>query len=132
MKKRRKARLIPYLKDARISFVPYFPLESGLLTGEYTKNSTFAENDPHSKNEKFTGEPFQRTMAAVDTLRPFARQHHVDVLQIVLAWYLANPDLTAVIPGARNAAQVPGIVKSLDVSLSKDEYDRIDRNFTNL
>lgn len=127
-----EARLFPYLKDAHISFVPYFPLESGLLTGKYTKDTTFAENDPRSKNDKFTGEAFQRTMAAVDTLRPIARQHHVDVLQIVLAWYLANPDLTAVIPGARNAAQVPGLVKSLDVSLSKDEYDEIDRNFTNL
>ncbi|MDN3955822.1 aldo/keto reductase [Sporolactobacillus laevolacticus] len=122
-------KLIPYLKDAHISFVPYFPLESGLLTGKYTKDSTFAENDRRSKNEKFTGKSFQNTMAAVDTLRPIARRHHVDVLQIVLAWYLANPDLTAVIPGARNADQIPGIVQSAEVKLSKDEYDLIDRNF---
>jgi Predicted oxidoreductases (related to aryl-alcohol dehydrogenases) len=127
-----EARLLPYLRDAHISFVPYFPLESGLLTGKYTKDTTFAADDPRSKNEKFTGAVFQRTMAAVDTLRPIAQQHHVDVLQVVLAWYLANPDLTAVIPGARNAAQVPGIVKSLDVVLSKKEYDQIDRNFNNL
>ncbi|WP_010631752.1 aldo/keto reductase [Sporolactobacillus vineae] len=125
-----EARLFPYLKDADISFVPYFPLESGLLTGKYTKDMTFAEDDPRSKNEKFTGKAFQNTVAAVDTIRPIARQHHVDVLQIVLAWYLANPGLTAVIPGARNAAQVPGLVKSLDVSLSKEEYDQIDRTFT--
>lgn len=122
-------KLIPYLKDAHISFVPYFPLESGLLTGKYTKDSTFAENDRRSKNEKFTGKSFQNTMAAVDTLRPIARRHHVDVLQIVLAWYLANPSLTAVIPGARNASQIPGIVQSAEVKLSKDEYELIDRNF---
>lgn len=127
-----EGRLFPYLKDAHISFVPYFPLESGLLTGKYTKESTFAADDPRSRNKKFTGKAFQNTMAAVDKIRPIARQHHVDVLQIVLAWYLANPDLTAVIPGARNAAQVPGLVKSLDVSLSKEEYDEIDRDFTNL
>lgn len=127
-----ESRLFPYLRDAHISFVPYFPLESGLLTGKYTKDTTFAEDDLRSKNEKFAGAAFQNTMAAVDTIRPIARQHHVDVLQIVLAWYLANPDLTAVIPGARNAAQVPGLVRSLDVSLSKEEYDEIDRNFTDL
>jgi Predicted oxidoreductases (related to aryl-alcohol dehydrogenases) len=80
------------LKDAHISFVPYFPLDSGLLTGKYTKNTTFAESDPRSKNEKFTGTAFQNTMAAVDTIRPIAQQHHVDVLQIVLTWYLDNPD----------------------------------------
>jgi aryl-alcohol dehydrogenase-like predicted oxidoreductase len=122
-------KLIPYLKDAQISFVPYFPLESGLLTGKYTKDSTFAENDRRSKSEKFSGKSFQNTMAAVDTLRPIARRHHVDVLQIVLAWYLANPDLTAVIPGARNASQIPGIAQAAEVKLSKDEYDLIDRNF---
>ncbi|MCO7124236.1 aldo/keto reductase [Sporolactobacillus shoreicorticis] len=122
--------LFPYLNDAHSSFIPYFPLESGLLTGKYTKDSTFAENDPRSKDKKFTGEVFQKTMAAVDTLRPIARQHHVDVLQIVLAWYLANPNLAAVIPGARNAGQIPGIVQSAKVNLSKDEYDLIDQNFS--
>lgn len=125
-----EAKLIPYLKDAQISFVPYFPLESGLLTGKYTKDSTFAENDPRSKSEKFTGEAFQKTMVAVDTLRPIAQRHHVDVLQIVLAWYLANPNLAAVIPGARNAGQIPGIVQSAEVKLSKDEYDLIDQSFS--
>lgn len=122
-------KLFPYLNEADISFVPYFPLESGLLTGKYTKDTTFAENDPRSKNEKFTGKIFRKTVESVDTLRPIARQHHVDVLQIVLAWYLANPNLTAVIPGARNAIQVPGIVQSAEVKLSKAEYDLIDQNF---
>ncbi|RYL86387.1 aldo/keto reductase [Sporolactobacillus sp. THM19-2] len=122
--------LFPYLRDAGISFVPYFPLESGLLTGKFNKETTFDESDPRSKNKKFTGQAFQKTMEAVDTLRPIARRHHVDVLQVVLAWYLKNSDLTAVIPGARNAGQIPGIVQSLDVQLSKEEYDLIDQNFS--
>ncbi|MCO7175464.1 aldo/keto reductase [Sporolactobacillus kofuensis] len=125
-------KLFPYLKDAHISFVPYFPLEKGLLTGKYTKDMTFAENDSRSKDEKFTGKLFQSTMEAVDILRPIAQRHHVDVLQIVLTWYLANPSLTAVIPGARNAGQIPGIVQSAKVELSKEEYDLIDRSFSTL
>lgn len=122
-------KLFPYLRAAHISFVPYFPLESGLLTGKYTKDSTFAENDPRSKAEKFAGESFQRAMKALDTVRPIARRHNVGVIQIVLAWYLTHPDLTAVIPGARNADQIQGILQSSEVKLSKDEYDLIDRNF---
>ncbi|CAM3249532.1 aldo/keto reductase [Sporolactobacillus spathodeae] len=124
--------LFPYLRDANISFVPYFPLESGLLTGKYTSDTIFAESDPRSKNEKFTGESFKKAMQAVDKIRPIARQHHVSVLQTVLAWYLANPDLTAVIPGARNASQIPGLVQSLDLTLTKEEYDLIDKSFTAL
>ncbi|MCL1632856.1 aldo/keto reductase [Sporolactobacillus sp. CPB3-1] len=122
-------KLFPYLKDEHISFVPYFPLESGLLTGKYTKDSTFDEHDPRSKNEKFTGESFRKTMNAVDAIRPIAQRHQVDVLQVVLAWYLANPDLTAVIPGARNAGQIPGIARAAEVRLSNDEYELIDQAF---
>ncbi|QAA23379.1 aldo/keto reductase [Sporolactobacillus terrae] len=124
-------KLFPYLRDAGISFVPYFPLESGLLTGKFNKDTTFAESDPRSKDAKFNGEAFQKTIQNLDAIRSIAQNHHVDVLQVVLAWYLANPDLTAVIPGARNAGQIPGIVHALDVKLSKEEYDLIDRTFTN-
>ncbi len=33
--------LFPYLKEQQITFVPYYPLDSGLLTGKYEKGSCF-------------------------------------------------------------------------------------------
>src|SRR5699024_1752093 len=33
--------LFPYLKEQNISFVPFFPLASGLLTGKFSKDDTF-------------------------------------------------------------------------------------------
>lgn len=35
--------LLPYTKENGISFVPYFPLASGLLGGKYTKDMTFTD-----------------------------------------------------------------------------------------
>ncbi|MFT8871052.1 MAG: aldo/keto reductase [Sporolactobacillus sp.] len=122
--------LFPYLKRTGLAFVPYFPLESGLLTGKYTETTTFAEGDPRLKNARFSGETFRRAMQSIDIVRPIARRHRTGVMQIVLAWYLANPDVAAVIPGARNASQVGGLVESLNVQLSIEEYDLIDRAFS--
>ncbi|SFE83329.1 Aldo/keto reductase family protein [Alteribacillus iranensis] len=38
--------LLPYTEENNITFVPYFPLVSGLLAGKYSESSTF--NDIHS------------------------------------------------------------------------------------
>ncbi len=38
-------KLFPYTIDHTISFVPFFPLASGLLAGKYTKDSTFPEGE---------------------------------------------------------------------------------------
>lgn len=35
----------PYTKEHNISFIPYFPLVSGLLAGKYTEDTTFPEGD---------------------------------------------------------------------------------------
>lgn len=38
-----EADLLPYTKENNISFIPYFPLASGLLAGKYDKNTTFSD-----------------------------------------------------------------------------------------
>lgn len=50
--------LFPYLKANKISFVPYYPLDSGLLTGKYSEETTFEASDLRSKNPDFKGERF--------------------------------------------------------------------------
>lgn len=40
-----KKDLFPYLKENRLSFVPYFPLASGLLTGKYKNEDRFDASD---------------------------------------------------------------------------------------
>lgn len=116
--------LLPYLRQHRITFSPYFPLAAGLLSGNRTK----ADHEQYARFG-FTPESFSRVIDAVEGLRPIAEGHDASVTQLVLAWYLANPDLDIVIPGARNAEQVDGIAASRDIALSDEEYARIDGLF---
>ncbi|GEK29613.1 aldo/keto reductase [Furfurilactobacillus siliginis] len=116
--------LFPYLKEHQISFVPYFPLASGLLTGKYT------EADAGKFTGRFSEAQFKQIIAAVDGVRAIATAHDATVAQTIIAWYLANPNISVVIPGARKPEQVESNAKALDVTLTADEYDRIDELFS--
>lgn len=121
--------LFPYLKENRISFVPYFPLASGLLTGKYDKEATFADGDIRQKNPDFQGDRFRKIVETVDQLKPMAEKYDATVAQIVLAWYLKNPQISVVIPGAKKAEQVLSNAKADDVHLTNEEYEKIDQLF---
>jgi aryl-alcohol dehydrogenase-like predicted oxidoreductase len=119
--------LLPYTAEQGISFVPYFPLASGLLAGKYTKDTKF--DDLRAKNPLFQGEAFARNLEKVEQLRPIAEAKHTEIAYIVLAWYLTRDSIDALIPGAKKPEQVMNNLKTLDVQLTEEEIEKIDRIF---
>ncbi|MCL8495619.1 aldo/keto reductase [Apilactobacillus sp. F1] len=124
--------LFDYLRENNISFVPFFPLASGLLTGKYSEVVDFPENDIRHGNPDFTGERFEKIVEKVNNLKPLADKHGITTAQLVLAWYIKNPDVTVVIPGAKRPEQVESNANALNVSLSDEEYAQIDNDFRNI
>ncbi|KPN81519.1 Aldo/keto reductase [Apilactobacillus kunkeei] len=124
--------MFDYLRENNISFVPFFPLASGLLTGKYSEVVDFPENDIRHGNPDFTGERFEKIVEKVNNLKPLADKHEITTAQLVLAWYIKNPDVTVVIPGAKRPEQVESNAKALNVSLSDEEYAQIDNDFRNI
>jgi len=124
-----EADLMPYLKDHQISFVPYFPLASGLLTGKYDANVSFPADDIRSQISDFQEPRYSQALKAIEAIRPIAKAHNATVAQTVLAWYMQDPLVSVVIPGAKRAAQVEANAQSLDVTLSDTEYQTIDTAF---
>ncbi|AYW45174.1 aldo/keto reductase [Tetragenococcus koreensis] len=122
--------LFPYLRENHISFVPYFPFQSGLLTGKYKGNETFPEGDLRGGQEDFQGDKFQENVKKVDQLKKIAAAKDTTVANIVLAFYLQIDVIDAIIPGAKRKEQVDSNLKTLDVSLTKDEAQLIDRIFS--
>ncbi|KAB8125760.1 aldo/keto reductase [Gracilibacillus oryzae] len=119
--------LLPYTAEHNISFVPYFPLASGLLAGKYDENTTF--NDLRANDPLFQGEAFKQNIAKVKQLRPLAEAKQVEIPHLVLAWYLTKDSIDAIIPGAKRADQVVDNLKTLDVKLTSSEIDQIDNIF---
>ncbi|WP_046178387.1 aldo/keto reductase [Domibacillus tundrae] len=119
--------LFPYLVEQNISFVPYFPLASGLLTGKYDKNATF--DDLRNGLPYFQKDVFASNLEKVEQIRPIADAKGVELAHVVLAWYLTRDAIDVIIPGAKRADQVLNNLKTLDVELTEDEINKIDRVF---
>lgn len=122
-------KLFPYLKANNISFVPYYPLDSGLLTGKYSEETQFEDSDLRSKNPDFKGERFAEIIQKVDQLKPIANNYDASVTQLVLAWYMKHPQIDVVIPGAKRPDQVEANAKAVDIHLSTEDFDTIDQLF---
>ncbi|MCQ6267574.1 aldo/keto reductase [Fictibacillus sp. WQ 8-8] len=120
--------LLPYTADKGISFVPYFPLASGLLAGKYDKDTKF--DDLRAKMPHFQGENFVSNLKKVDQIRKIADAKNAEVAHVVLAWYLTQPSIDTIIPGAKRADQVSNNLKTLDVQLSEEEIQEIGRIFS--
>lgn len=121
--------MLDYLHDRQISFVPYFPLASGLLTGKYDHHIDFPADDIRSQIADFSEPRFSKVLQAVDVIRPIAAAHQATVAQTVLAWYMQNPLISVVIPGAKHADQVKANAKAMDIELTKEEYQIIEKAF---
>lgn len=124
-----EADLMPYLRDHQISFVPYFPLASGLLTGKYDQDVTFPADDIRSQISDFQEPRYGQALKAIAKVKPIAAAHQATVAQTILAWYMQNPLVSVVIPGAKRAAQVTANAQALDVTLSTSDYQTIDAAF---
>lgn len=119
--------LLPYCRHHHISFIPYFPLASGLLTGKMTADAQFA--DGRSKNPLFQGETFMANLDKVEKLRVIADRHGVLPTHVTLAWYLKQPNIDAIIPGAKQPEQVVDNLRTLGVRLTPADLVTIDELF---
>ena len=121
--------LFPYLQENNISFVPFFPFQSGLLTGKYDGSESFPDGDLRQGQADFQGQRFQDNVKKVQQLKPLAKKYNVSISNIVLAFYLTRGPIQAVIPGAKKPEQIDNNLKTMQVNLSKDDIALIDQLF---
>jgi aryl-alcohol dehydrogenase-like predicted oxidoreductase len=99
--------VLPLCQEYGITFLPYFPLASGLLTGRYSKSQP---PPPGSRLASWT--PRDHFALTADTLdrverwSGFAAARGRTVLDLAIAWLLSNPLIASVIAGATSPDQV--------------------------
>ncbi|WP_053363260.1 aldo/keto reductase [Bacillus sp. FJAT-27251] len=117
----------PYMREHQISFVPFYPLASGLLTGKYNKNTEVSEKN--KKRPQFQPGVYEQNLERIEQVRQIANSKGAEVSHIVLAWYLTREEIDVIIPGAKNAGQVLHNLKTLDIQLTAEEITAIDEIF---
>ncbi len=99
--------ILPYCRQHGIAFIARGPLAMGKLTGKYTRDSRFDPNDIRSKwLEGDARKTFFEQMDTVERLRPVAARAGLTMAQLALGYVLSHPDVSVLIPGAKNRAQL--------------------------
>lgn len=107
----------------RVGIIARVPLASGLLSGKFTRASTFAPDDHRAFNrhgesfdrgETFSGLDYEVGLQAVEALRPLVPRHWT-MTQLALRWILMFPAVTCAIPGAKRPAQVEENLKAANL-----------------
>jgi len=119
--------LFPYVTEQQISFVPFYPLASGLLTGKYASKADISEKN--RKRPQFKEGIFEQNLEKIELVRNIASKKDAEVAQVILAWYLSRPCIDVIIPGAKRADQVLHNLKTLTVQLTSEEIEEINRIF---
>ncbi|CAC8246462.1 Oxidoreductase ion channel [Staphylococcus aureus] len=119
--------VLQYCVDHQITFIPYFPLASGILAGKYDENTKLS--DHRTTRRDFKPGVFEENVRRVKALESIAAAHQTSIANIVLAFYLTRPAIDVIIPGAKLAEQVVENIKAADIVLSDDEIQYIDELF---
>ena len=123
--------LLPTLRERGISLVAYSPLGRGFLGARFRslapRLDELAPNDWRRSNPRFQGEQFQHNLAVADTIAEIAREKGATPAQLALAWVLAQGEDVVPIPGTSSVERLDENVHSLDLILTSDDLDRLER-----
>jgi aryl-alcohol dehydrogenase-like predicted oxidoreductase len=119
--------LLPTLRELGIALVAYSPLGRGFLAGRFRSPDDLAPDDWRRNNPRFTGENFARNLALADRVREVARQKGCTPAQLALAWLIRRHDDVIPIPGTSSIARLEENVAAVDVRLTPEDLERIER-----
>lgn len=93
----------PHARQHNLGILARVPLASGLLSGKYRAGATFPANDWRST---FDAGKMRKDLAEAERIQQTEVPAGVPLAQWALAWCLKNPQVSAVIPGCQDPAQV--------------------------
>ncbi len=114
--------LLPTLVRRGLVELPYAGLAGGFLTGKYRPGGE-VDSARAPAASRYLDRP--GSVALLDTLDEVAAAHDTSVTAVALAWLRAQPAVGAPIASARTVDQVQPLLASMDLTLAREELDRL-------
>ena len=119
--------------EKRVALIVRVPLASGLLSGKFSKQTTFESTDHRNYNangeafntgETFSGIQFEQGVEFAERIKALLPDERT--AQWALRWILDHPEVTTVIPGASKPSQVQSNVAAVELPpLTEDAHRRL-------
>jgi aryl-alcohol dehydrogenase-like predicted oxidoreductase len=120
--------LLPYCAANNIGVIVARPVLGGLLTGTFTRETAanLPDDDWRKRRNWFQGPELSASLTLVEGLRPIAKRHDRTIAQLAIAWILRRPEVTSVIVGARQPAEIVEDLGASELRLSVEDLAEID------
>jgi aryl-alcohol dehydrogenase-like predicted oxidoreductase len=120
-----EAEVVPACEQFGLGLLPFFPLDSGLLSGKYRRGETPAAGTRLSLPR------YQRVIDGADwdkveALTAYGAERGHSLLEVAIAGLAARPAVTSVIAGATTAEQVHANAAAANWQLSADDLAALD------
>lgn len=124
--------MIPFCIDEGVGTLIWSPLARGRLARPWdqARSTQRSESDGGYADMLYTPLTETSDHATIDAVGTVAANHGASRAQIALAWLHSKPVVTAPIVGANTVAQIDDAVASLDIELTPDEQQTLERAYT--
>lgn len=127
-----KRGIVDYCVKQNIAILSYFTMEQGLLTGTMDPDRKFPEGDKRKGNPRFSPENIRKVGDILGGLKPYAEKYGCSVAQIIIALTAAQPGITHLLIGARDAAQAVENAAGGGIILSAEDLASLNKKIGSL
>jgi aryl-alcohol dehydrogenase-like predicted oxidoreductase len=118
-----EADVLPLARELGMGYIPYFPLESGLLTGKYRRGAPEPEGARLSGLND--GRLSEERLSRAEALEAFATSHGHTLLELAIGGLASIDGIPSVIAGATKPEQVRANVAAGSWQLTPAELDEL-------
>ena len=122
-----EAEILPACRELGIGVTAYGVLSRGLLSGRWSADREASPGDFRSFSPRFQGDNLDHNLSLVDGLREIAESKGASVAQVAVAWVLSRGEDVVPLIGARRRDRLEEALGALDVELSADDLESLDR-----
>jgi len=115
--------VLPACREYGLGLIPWSPLASGILGGALQKQQQGRRSDQRNQ------ERIAEHRSQLEAYEEFCRAKGEQPADVALAWLLHQEGVTAPIIGPRTLEQLDSSMRSIEVKLSPEELERLDKIF---
>jgi aryl-alcohol dehydrogenase-like predicted oxidoreductase len=125
VKRQSEVEILPMAASENLGVITYSPLAGGLLTGKYitdggVSTGRFIENKEYPK--RYGDASIHET---AKKFTQFTKEHNYNAIALAVAWAGYHPAVTAPIIGARTTDQLEDSLKSLEIDMTAELYNKV-------
>ena len=118
--------LFDVCEELGITYVVFSPMANGLLSGQFTDQSTFGEGDFRNNMPQYQKEGYKKAEKLLNLLKELSEKKHCTMAQLSLAWMMCKKDFIIPIPGSRKLERIEENYNAGNIELTQDEIKVID------